>query len=244
MRTYRSRWSSAAESIPRSETRRSSMSSSALSWERSWKRCSPSSRAVPSTYSASSAVSGEDGERGRQALEEAALGGRQRRVGQARAQRAGADVAADHRLVEVGRRPVREPGVDRPVVREDALGDAARRGDDHDHEDLRLEHQDLDVADRRRLDRRRGDDGEQVGDLRERLGGHAHRLVDLAAGERQRHAARRARSPSPPARAGCGRRSSGSRRRSARGRRTCAGGRAAPAPRAPPARCGSSTGRR
>ena len=97
-----------------------------------------------------------------------------------RAQRAGAEADPDEPLVEVGARPVREPRVDRAPEAEDPLGDAAGGGDDHDHQHLGLEHQDLDVADRGGLDRRRGDDREQVGDLGERLGGHAHRLVDLA----------------------------------------------------------------
>ena len=125
------------------------------------------------------------GERGREPLEERALGRRQRRVGEPGAQRAGAEALAHQRLVEVGGGPVREARVDRALVGEDALGDAARRRDDHDHQHLRLEQQDLDVADRRGVDRRRGDDREQVGDLRQRLRGEPHRLVDLAPGERE-----------------------------------------------------------
>ena len=81
--------------------------------------------------------------------------------------------------------PVGQPRVDRPVEREDALGHAAGRGDDDDHQHLRLQRQDLDVADRGRGDRRRRDDRQQVGDLRQRLGRHAHRLVDLAPHQRR-----------------------------------------------------------
>ena len=118
-----------------------------------------------------------------------------------------AEAQPDQALVEVGRRPVGEAGVDGRSKVKHALGHAAGRGDDDDHQDLRLEQQDLDVADRRGVDRRRGDDRQQVGDLRERLGGHAHRLVDLAADERQLEAALAA--PRGAAAAG-GRRSSGS----------------------------------
>ena len=49
--------------------------------------------------------------------------------------------------------------------------------------------QHLDVADRRGVQRRRGDDREQVRHLRQRLGRRAHRLVDLAADELQVEAA-------------------------------------------------------
>ncbi len=52
-------------------------------------------------------------------------------------------------LVQVARGPVGEPGVDRLVEREGALGDRPGRRD-HDHQrDLRLEQQHLDVLDRR-----------------------------------------------------------------------------------------------
>ena len=73
--------------------------------------------------------------------------------------------------------------VDRRPEGEDALRHAAGRGDDDDHQHLRLEREDLDVADRGRVQRGRGDDREQVRDLRERLRRRAHRLVDLAADE-------------------------------------------------------------
>ena len=128
---------------------------------------------------------GQLGEGGRELLQERALGRRQRRVREPERSVRAPRPEPDQALVEVGGGPVGEPGVDRALEAEHALGDAARGGDDHDHQHLRLEHQHLDVADRRGLDRRRGDDREQVGDLRERLGRHAHRLVDLAADELQ-----------------------------------------------------------
>jgi hypothetical protein len=66
-----------------------------------------------------------------------------------------AEAHADELLVEVGGRPLGEPGIDRRVEREHALRHAAGRGDDHDHQHLRLQREDLDVADRRGGDRRR-----------------------------------------------------------------------------------------
>jgi hypothetical protein len=96
-----------------------------------------------------------------------------------------AEAEADELLVEELGGPVDEPAVDGLVEREHPLRDAAGRGDDHDHDDLRLQRQDLDVADRRGLEGRRGDDRQEVRDLRERLGRQAHRLVDLAAGQRE-----------------------------------------------------------
>ena len=100
-------------------------------------------------------------------------------------QHPGAEADAGEALVEELTGPGGEAGVDGPVEGEDALGHAAGRGDDDHHQDLRLEQQDLDVADDGGVDRRRRDDRQQVGDLRERLGGHAHRLVDLAADQLQ-----------------------------------------------------------
>jgi hypothetical protein len=128
---------------------------------------------------------GELAERRRELVEERALGRRQRRVGQALGEHPRAEAEAGELLVEVGVRPGRQAGVDRALEGEDPLRHAAGRGDDHDHQHLRLERQDLDVADRRGVDRRRGHHGEQVRDLAERLARGPHRLVDLAAHERQ-----------------------------------------------------------
>ena len=175
----------------------------------------------------------------RQHLEELALGRRQGRIVQAGVEHAGAQAHADQPLVQVGRGPLGQAGVDRPLEGEDALGDAAGRGDDDHHEDLRLQDQHLDVPDRRRVHGRGGHDGHEVGDLRERLRGRAHGRVDLAAHELRATAGARRRAP----RAGAGRRSSGSRRRWAPGRPRCAGARAGPAPRAARARCGSCSAR-
>jgi hypothetical protein len=108
---------------------------------------------------------------------------------QASVEHAGAQAHADQALVQVGRGPLGQAGVDRPLEGEDALGHAAGRGDDDHHEDLRLQDQHLDVPDRRRVDGRGGHDGHEVGDLRERLRGRAHGRVDLAAHELQRQRA-------------------------------------------------------
>ena len=97
----------------------------------------------------------------------------------------GPEPEPDQALVEVAGRPVGETPIDRPGEREQALGDAAGRGDDDDHQDLGLEGKNLDVADGRGLNRRSGDDRHQVGDLRQRLGGDAHGLVELVAHQRQ-----------------------------------------------------------
>ena len=136
---------------------------------------------------------GEVGERGHEAVQERALAVRQRRIGEAGVQLARAEAEAGELLVEELRRPRDEAAVDGRRERQHALGDAAGRGDDHDHHDLRLQQQHLDVADRRGVQRRRGDDREQVRDLRQRLGRGPHRLVDLAAGqlELERDALRR-----------------------------------------------------
>jgi len=56
---------------------------------------------------------------------------------------------------QVHARPVGQPGVDRPAEREHALRHAAGRGDDDDHQHLRLEREHLDVTDRGRADPRR-----------------------------------------------------------------------------------------
>ena len=70
--------------------------------------------------------------------------------------------------------------VDRVGEGEDALRHLARRGDEDDHDEARLKSEHLDVADGRRRHGGRRDDGEQVGDARERLGRLAQGVVDLA----------------------------------------------------------------
>ena len=126
---------------------------------------------------------GEIGERRHERVQEAALAVRQRLVGEAGVQLARPQAEAGELVVEELRRPGDEAAVDGGGERQHALGDAAGRGDDHDHHDLRLQEQHLDVADRRGVQRRRRHDRQKVRDLRERLGRGAHRLVDLAAGE-------------------------------------------------------------
>ncbi len=178
----------------------------------------------------------EVGEHRRERIEERRLGGRELGVVQALVQHPRAEAEADQPLVEVAGGPVGQAGVDRALEGEHPLGHAAGGGDHHHHQHLGLEGQHLDVADRGGLDRRRGDDRQQVGDLRQRLGGDAHRLVELAAHQRQRQRRPRRR---------LGEQAvdevAVARPRWERGRQTCAGAPAAPAPRGWPARGGSST---
>ena len=154
-----------------------------------------------------------------------------------------AELAADEALVEVHARELGEAFVDRLGEVEDALRHLARRGDDDDHDEARLQGEDLDVADGGRRDGRRRHHGEQLGDARQRLRRLAQRVVDLAArpvaldGRREGAASRRSLDDARP-------RSGGSRRRWARAPRTCGDGRACPAPRGPPGRCGWWTARR
>ncbi len=93
----------------------------------------------------------------------------------------GAELDARDALVQVLVRPGGKAGVDGLLELEEALGDAARRGDRHDHHHARLEHEHLDVADRRRLEARRRDEREQAGDLREHLRRRLQCGLDLAA---------------------------------------------------------------
>ena len=123
----------------------------------------------------------ELGERRRELGEEVPLAGVEVGVLELAVQHPRADLHAAKLLVEVGTRPVDQTAVEVLVERYDPLGDAARRCDHDHHRDLRLEREHLDAVDPRRLDRRRGDERQQVGHLGEVLGGGAHRLVDLAA---------------------------------------------------------------
>ena len=127
----------------------------------------------------------ELGERRGEAFDEGALAHAELRVGEAAEQHAGAEREAADALAEVLAGPGDEPCVDGIVERADELRDAARRGDDHDQDDARLECQHLDVADRGGIERGSGRDREQVRDLRERLGRHAECLVELAADLRE-----------------------------------------------------------
>ena len=129
-------------------------------------------------------------ERGCQALEERELDRGQAGIDESLQEHARAQAEADEALVQVLPGPGEKPGVDGLLVCGEHLRDAPRRGDDHDHHHLRLQRQDLDVPDRCGRQRRRGDDGEQVGHLREGLGRGTHRLVDLALGERELELAR------------------------------------------------------
>ena len=90
-------------------------------------------------------------------------------------------------------RPFGEAGIDRLGEGEDPLGDPTGGRDHHGHHELRLEQDHLDVADARRLERRRGHEREQVRDLRKRVRGRAERLVDVALRLREVQSQRRRR---------------------------------------------------
>ena len=93
-----------------------------------------------------------------------------------------AELGADEPLVEVHAGELGETLVHGVGEREHALGHLAGRGDEDHHDQPRLQRQDLDVPQRGGGDGRRRDDGEELGDARERLGGLAQRVVDLARG--------------------------------------------------------------
>ena len=135
--------------------------------------------------------------------------------------RARADARAGERARSGSRRPrSTSPGSTGSGNAKRCFDDAAGRRDHDDHHDVRLEQEHLDVADRRRLERRRRDEREQPRHLREHLGRRLERLLDLGA----RGGAARAgtRPGAPPAARAARRRRAGSRPRSARGRPRCA----------------------
>ncbi len=125
--------------------------------------------------------------------QECELGHRQARVHEALLQYAGAESQADQPLVQVLGRPRHHAGVHGTIEGREHLRDVPRGGDDHDQNDLRLQCEHLDMADRGRVHRRRGYHSEQVRHLRERLRGRAHRLLDLAANQRELESPRRRR---------------------------------------------------
>ena len=179
---------SAARNTPSRVTRRSSMSISVLSSDTSLKRSPRSNREVPSTYSVSCEASSSSVKTGASASRKAdsvlESEGSCSRWWSMRAPRP----SPHQTLVEVTRGPIRQPRIDRPGEREQPLAHSAGRGDHDHHQHLRLEREHFDVADRRGLDRRGGDDRQQVVHLGEGLRGHAHGLVQLAANQRQRQA--------------------------------------------------------
>ena len=154
-------------------------------------------------------------ERAADRVEERALPRRELGLVEGAAQEPRAEPDAGEALAEVVGGPGDEAQVDR--VREDValLRDAAGRGDDDDHHDVRLQRQHLDVADRRRLERRRGDEREQPRQLR-----RAPRSSPAAPPRSRRAppAARaRGRAAAAPAARAARRRRRGSRPRSGRG---------------------------
>jgi hypothetical protein len=97
------------------------------------------------------------------------------------AQQVAAELEPRDAVVQVLRPPADEPGVDRLGEAEAALRDAAGRGDHDHHHDVRLQQQDLDVADSGRAERRRRHEREQPRQLREHLRRPLQRGVDLVA---------------------------------------------------------------
>ena len=120
-------------------------------------------------------------ERAADRVEERPLPLRERRIVERAAQEPRAEPNAGEPLAEVVRRPEDEARVDRLGEDVALLRDAAGRGDHDDHHHVRLKRQDLDVPDRRRLERRRRDEREQPRQLREHLGRRLQRLLDLGA---------------------------------------------------------------
>ena len=92
-----------------------------------------------------------------------------------------AQLRADQPLVEVDAGELGEPFVHRVGEGEDPLRDLARRGDQDHHDEARLQREDLDVPQRGGRDRRRRYHRHELGDARQRLGGLAQGVVDLAA---------------------------------------------------------------
>jgi hypothetical protein len=127
----------------------------------------------------------ELGERRPERGEKRTLGLAQPLVLEAALQEACAELQSRDRLVQVVARPLGEAGVDGIVEVEEPLGDAAGRGDDDDHHELRLQEQDLDVSHPGRLERGRGDEREQPRHLGEHLGRRLQRRLYLGARRRQ-----------------------------------------------------------
>ena len=124
---------------------------------------------------------GKARERGGDSFQEGPLALRQLGDHEPAAQRERTEVGPGQTLVQVARCPVGEPGIYRLLEREGPFGDRPGRGDDDHQRDLGLQQENLYVLDRGRVQGRCGDGRQQVGHLGQRRGGHAHRLVDLAA---------------------------------------------------------------
>jgi hypothetical protein len=100
-------------------------------------------------------------------------------VGEAAPQAARAETEPDDALVQILVGPRREPGIDGILELEDPLCDAAARRDHDDHHHAWLQHEHLDVPDRRCIQRRRGDERQQTSRLRQRFGRRLERRVEL-----------------------------------------------------------------
>ena len=118
-------------------------------------------------------------ERGPQRRQESGLALGEARVLEPLAELVRPRLQARERVVQVLAGPVCEPGINGLGKGVDALRDRARGGDDDDHHDLGLQKEDLDVADRGALERRRRDEREQARDRGEHLGRRLERGFDL-----------------------------------------------------------------
>ena len=168
---------------------------SSLSWARSCKRSLGEQARRALDVERVLGGLGKLGERRGELPRGTALGRRQRRVGEPLGQHPRAEAEADEPLVEVAGRPVARPvstawsNVNTRLVTppvEVIITTMSTCGWSTSTSTWRIG---------RGFDRRRGDDRQQVRDLRERLGS-PHRLVDLAADERELQRARRGR-PAP-----------------------------------------------
>ena len=118
-------------------------------------------------------------ERRTKGLQEDALLRHERVVVDALAERARTERQSGDAFVQILAGPLSEAGIDRTFERDDALRHSACRRDHDDHHDVGLQHQHLDVTDRRRLERRRGDEREQPRHLRQHFGRRLQRRIDL-----------------------------------------------------------------
>ncbi len=130
-------------------------------------------------------VLGGVGECGAERVEERAFARAQRRIGEALAQQSRPEREPSDSFVQVFARPAREARVDGAGEAKDALGDPAGGRDHDDHHDIGLQAQHFDAVHGRGLERRRGDECEQMRDLRQHLRRRLQCGVDLAADGRQ-----------------------------------------------------------
>jgi hypothetical protein len=89
--------------------------------------------------------------------------------------------SAARNFVQVLAGPVRKALVDGGVERDDTFRDASGGSDHDDHHRARIEQQDLDVADRGRLEGRCRDERKQIAHTGEHLARRLERRIDFTA---------------------------------------------------------------